>query len=380
MTVLDYIKDLENKNMIYEKKERPNSQSFMMYISKENKLVSVLGELEEFKEAYANLLKKSKEERIDKKDYSEVAKSFSLEETDPAKWREEDRVRYLLDEIEKYAKNVKADLRFVEWRNRSKDLKKVADRVEDTYQRLLEMDNELRSKPDSKRKNETMLKYHKLLSDIEADIVEPKPLLDNIIHSLYSVKDHEVLFLFHHAVFLYYWFVEIMVFRIAFVWPNSGNGEQTSLDIYPTVFRILNEIQVQLSDFFRTNKIGFLYETPIENVAFFVKQIRDLNLKPYYLPQYQVLGMKSEIRSVTNSLIRLNEEIKNYNFIDMSDIVNLRYDIDELVEVERAVNELLKWIRESKDTTKIEIGNSEYQYRNQMIIQLVDKIVQVTHP
>ena len=94
MTVLEYIKDLENRGVIYGKKERPTSQSYMMYINEDNELLSVLTELEEFKEAYISLLEKSKE-IINNKDYSQDVKELGIAEVDPAKWSIEEKRNYL---------------------------------------------------------------------------------------------------------------------------------------------------------------------------------------------------------------------------------------------------------------------------------------------
>ena len=49
--------------------------------------------LDEFKDAYLNLLERSKE-KINNKDFTADAKMLGIEETDPSKWSYEDVMRY----------------------------------------------------------------------------------------------------------------------------------------------------------------------------------------------------------------------------------------------------------------------------------------------
>jgi hypothetical protein len=377
--VLVHIDKLERERMINCELERPNSQIYKVYVNEDNKIASVLVDLEDFKKAYSNLLKKSKE-RIDNKDYSKVAKLFNLEETDPAKWDEKDRVKYIMTESEKLVKHTHADAEHIMWENRSKEnFKKLEKQIEKTYQDCLDIQNELNSETNSKRKNDLILKRHNILSNLEADILELQPLLDNKIQSLYNVKDYEVVFLLKYAVGIYYWFVEIMVFRTIFVWPNNINDTQTLSNIYSVVFRIISEIQIQLSEFYKTNKIGFIYSDPIENIALNIKLIRELNIRLYYLPQYQILDMKSEIKSVINSLLKLTEEVKNYDFIDMSDIgIGFTDDIDIALEKDEGIKEFLKQIEKTKNITEVKVDSSEYQHDNQMILHAIEKVIRKT--
>lgn len=376
IATLAHLDKLENHKMIICELENPNSQIYKIYVNKNNKLTSVLVELEEFRAAYLDLLEKSKN-IIDKKDYSKEAKIFGFKNTDPAKWEEKDKLRYIMDESEKFGENAKKDFKFLTWRNRSKEnLKEIIKQLVETNQKLSEIETKLRSGTDPKREKDIMLKRHKLLSDLEAGIIECKPLLDNAIQSLYDVKNYEVVFLLFQAVLLYYWFVQIIVFRTIFVWPNNIKDSQILSNIYSIVFRIVSEIQVQLLKFFDNNKLGFIQPTSLENIALIIKMIQDGNIKPYYLPQYQMLGMKSEIKSVTNSLLKLHEEIKNYNFIDMSDI-EITEDIDKLYEIDNEIKEMLKQVDNSKSIIKIEMSKPEYQNHSQIIRKVVEKIIQL---
>jgi hypothetical protein len=64
-----------------------------------------MNELEEFKESYLDLLQKSKD-RIDKKDYTEIAKAMRIPETNPSKWHDSDMKRYAKFAIDQMQESV----------------------------------------------------------------------------------------------------------------------------------------------------------------------------------------------------------------------------------------------------------------------------------
>ena len=79
--------------------------------------------------------------------------------------------------------------------------------------------------------------------------------------------------------------------------------------------------------------------------------------------------LKSEIKSVANSLLRLYEEIKNYNLIDMEDFESIDF-ADRILEVDKARKVFSEWIEKSKNTTKIEIDSPEFQHQSEMAMQI----------
>jgi DNA-binding transcriptional ArsR family regulator len=101
--VLVHIDKLEREKMINCVLERPNSQIYKVYLNEDNKLASILGELEDFKRTYSNLLKKSTE-ILDKKDYSRDVKTLGIKELNPSRWSEKDRFRYFELEMERVTK------------------------------------------------------------------------------------------------------------------------------------------------------------------------------------------------------------------------------------------------------------------------------------
>jgi hypothetical protein len=142
MTTLQYIKDLETKNIVYGKKERPNSQVIMMYVNERNQFLSVLTELGEFKVAYLELLGKSKDRII------------NIKESDPLRWKKEDRLKYKTVEKEK---ETHSDAR---WRQRSKEnIKKLSDQMQESFRELSTLDNRLDTDLNSRQNKDYNVEY-----------------------------------------------------------------------------------------------------------------------------------------------------------------------------------------------------------------------------
>jgi hypothetical protein len=377
--VLVHIDKLEREGMIICELEKPNSQLYKIYINKENKITSVLGDLEMFKRVYYNLLQKSKE-RIDDKDYSEAAKHLGIGEPDPSKWHDEDKLKYLRMESEKHTEHGKTYVKTMIWLDRSKeDIHKLMDKTPDLdelYNKTLGMVEKLPSESDPNRRRDLILRMNKFLSSVERDINEIRLPLYNHIQSLYNVQDYEVVFLLNYAVYIYYWFVEIMVFRTIFVWPNNTKDKQTFSSVYSIIYRIISEIYLQLVELFRNNKLSVMAVTPTKNIAYIIRLIRDNNLQPDYLGQYYTLNMGSWIKSVANSLLRLSEEINDYDYIDMGNFEFISH-LEEIFEISEVYNMFLKFIERSKNITEVEINSPEYRRQSELAMQAVKKLIQL---
>jgi predicted transcriptional regulator len=194
MTVFDYLGELESKNMIYSKKKRPNSQSYMMYVNDDNRILFILLELDKFKQAYSLLLQKTKE-AMDKKDYSESAKALGLTGPDRSKWSLEDINKYYEFEMSKLDEFERAILE-------SSDQEKHA--LEEQY----------------------FKKYG-----------------DNIGFLLFS------------PVRLFYTVVDIIFYLSMLRWPNQIKDEKVLSQIYSITYHKIAEIQLQLSKFIESTII-----------------------------------------------------------------------------------------------------------------------------
>ena len=376
--VLVHIDRLEREGMIICKLEKPNSQLYKIVINKENKIASVLGELESFRKAYSGLLKKSRE-RIDSKDYSKAAQILDIEESDPSKWQDEDKIKFLRMEVEKIDQHRKNYGKSMIWFNRSaENIYKLMDKapgMHEVYIKILETFERLLSEKDPRQRSNIILGINKFLRDVEKDTNEIKVPFENYIQSMHSVMDYEVAFLLSYAVFIDYCFVEIMVYRTIFVRPNDNQEYQTFSSVYSIIFRMISEMQLQLAELF-SNKLRIMTESPTKEISSTIRLIRENNLKPRFLTQYYTLDMGSEIKSVANSLLSLSKEIRDYNLIDMEDFEHVN-DIDGILEINEMYNIFLRWIQETKKISTIDIDSPKYRRQSEMAMQAVKKIIQL---
>jgi hypothetical protein len=127
------------------------------------------------------------------------------------------------------------------------------------------------------------------------------------------------------------WFVGIIIFRTIFNWPNDNKEKQTFSGLFSVIFKMISEMGMQLLELFRNNKLSIMAVSPTRSIACIIGLIRDNNLKPHFLPQYCILDIGSEIKPVANSLLRLSEEIKDRNLIDLEDFENIN-DFDGILK------------------------------------------------
>lgn len=269
LTTLAHIDKLEIKGMVVSKLERPNSQVYKIYVNKDNKLVSVLTELEEFKRAYFKLLEKSKA-ILNNKDYSADAKKLGIVESNPTNWSKDERRRFFDSE---HRKRGQSESRFFDLRDQLVKLKK------------------------------------------EEDDLKAKEIIDNLIHNFEEVRNYETAFLIPYPVHIFFAFTDIMLLRSIIVWFPSIEDKQLLSQLYLVVQSKITEIQTQLSEFFgniRVLGMNFGLDWSRNVAVFFIHTSRDPNMSFFNIDRYSVLGMDSEIRSVMDSMRNLSIEIEGY--------------------------------------------------------------------
>ena len=274
VTVFEYIKDLEDRNMIYGKKERPHSQSFMMYINEDNKLVSVLIELEEFRKAYVELLAKSKK-KLDNRDYSTDAKMLGINETNPSKWSSQDTERFDNFWIQKH--------------------------------------NEV---------------YHQISIGEKKHTSEVgKPTSENSEDLVKVIRENPLYFIFD-AVSLFYVVVDIMFFRSTVKWPKEINNKEVMLQMYSITYEKIAEIQFELSSFLESIRFG-----PFDPVSLLINRRYTEGRPDFWSTVYFYLevNMDSEIRNIIKSIIKLNQDIKDLELFK-SDDPDLLEDLEDFAK------------------------------------------------
>jgi hypothetical protein len=253
MTVLEYIKDLENNNMIYGKKERPDSQSYMMYINEDNELLTVLTTLEEFKEAYVSLLEKSKE-KINSLD-------LALTEADLSRSEEEEG-------------------------------------MPEHERAFLEYERE-------------MAREFKEMKDIaKQDTEKARSLVEEWVREYQG----DFYLLTFTPIELFYEMVDLVFFRSMIMWPSKIKDEGVVAQTYLITYKKITEIQQELSRFIESTifvKYG-AYNTIQILVGGRYDKRSDLWLS---VEMYKGRDMGLEIQRIADSLTRLNKGIENLKLL-----------------------------------------------------------------
>ena len=260
IATLAHIDRLEGKRMIICQLENPNSQIYKIYINKDNKLATVITELEEFKEAYISLLEKSKK-MLDSRDYSADAKMLGIKETDPAKWSEKIKIQY---HNFWYEKHVEASR---QWSN------KVENRVV---------------------------------------VKDGKPVKEYL--EIVRMFTENPLYLILNPTLWFYAMADTIFFRSMIKWPKEINNEEVLLQMYSITHKKVAEIQLELSRFLGSIKWSSL--DPVSNLIFY-RYAGDKSALWSTVYFYHNLDMDSEIRQVIKSIIKLNEEIKDLELLSL---------------------------------------------------------------
>lgn len=375
ITTLNYIGNLEAEKIIICSLEKPNSQIYRVYINEDSKVASLLGELEEFKEAYVNLLKKSRD-IINNKDYS--SKTLGITEPDPTKWSESDRRRYSNLEYDKLVKfneitsknlTLHRELRKIRENNIIDLIERHHDEIEkEVTQTMKEKSQEPqrlnRVSHIIKEAKTTLTHYFNELSQnleeqitvikVERDI--SKSLTGEIYHMAFG------------PVILFYAMTDTIFYR-SMRWSSFETGinkedrdEEFLPQLYSIVYRKISEIQLELSRFLRSIK----FESDFNNIMVRGRTNKVLFGLGTLIGLYYDVNMKSEIQQVINSLTTLNKEIKDLNVLRLDDrSSNERYrDIIKTMEDSRNMKENLARIMTGYEHIEKEIESRLNSLKN----------------
>jgi hypothetical protein len=375
IATLAHIDRLESRRMIICQLENPNSQIYKIYINKDNQLSAIIIELEEFKEAYVNLLEKSKE-MINNKNYS--SKALGVTEPDPIKWSESDRRRYSNFEYDKLVKfneiaskslTLHRELRKIMENNIIDLIKRHRDEIEkEVMQTMKEKSQEPqrlnRVSKIIKEAKTTVTQYlNELSQNLEEQITVFKVQKD-IAKSLTG----EIYHMAFGPVILFYTMTDTIFYR-SMRWSSFETGtnkedrdEEFLPQLYSIVYRKISEIQLELSRFLRSIK----FESDFNNIMVKGRTNKVLFGLGTLVGLYYDVNMKSEIQQVIYSLTKLNEEIKDLNVLRLDDrSSDKRYsDIIKTIEDSRNIKENLARIMESYEGIEIDIENRLNSLKN----------------
>lgn len=234
--------------------------------------------------------------------------------------------------LDKLRENMHASLEYRNW------LKLSATDLRKSIDALREMERKMnRARKMLNPRSEDYEDKLKTLSGIRSDIVKLNPILSKRISIVNAVKDYEAIFLTFNAIFLFYIFTEIMFFRTTLIWPNTIQDKPTLSRVYSTVYERISEIQMRLSEFLKSVKIGLglVYSSPKDMMSTIKKVFRsDPGVyTEHYIPRYEVLGMLPEIQRVVRSLSRLNEEINDFHNFRLTEIESIN-ELQELLDLD----------------------------------------------
>jgi hypothetical protein len=293
ITVLKYIENLETESMIICKLEKPNSQIFRIYINEANKLVAVLGELDEFKDAYSRLLDKSKD-RIHTKDYANVSKKLGINESNPSKWQESDVSRFFEFAIQQQGTH-------------SKEMGEINRRISD----LTEKANQIIDVIEKARPNYAKINTKQTLLNLRLEMMRAKSEMSGIISHLSDFRDFDIFLLVGGAIRLFYEVKDAIFFRSTMIWPLKISDREILLNLYSTTYTKMAEIQMKLIEFLKSIKVKY-FSDPLRYIAGFRESFtNDLSLE---ITCYWTSNMKAEIKAVLESLLKLNKEIEGINY------------------------------------------------------------------
>lgn len=286
-TIFRLIDEQEEDGIVEEIQEKPNSREHKLFVKKDNPLVIVISELEEFEKLYIQLLKKLNE-KIKNIDFSAIASELGIKEADPSKWSESEISHYFQHSREEWEefnnKLRKLRIRICKIKIKSEAISKqtMADSVDGpVHNELVSVENEISFL-------EQKVQNYEFIHSVKAPI-----LIFNILIYAYS-------------------------FRSTFIWPQIIKDKQTRKNLYSIVYTKIAEIQFHLTEFLRSyDKLlggGTSIMKFIAKKYFGMQQDKDItSLK--LLVNNQIVY--KEIKYILNSLIRITNEIEEhggYNF------------------------------------------------------------------
>jgi hypothetical protein len=290
------LKELIEEGII--KDEASNRRDHKLYVDGDNPLVSVPRELQEFEEAFVNLLQKTKK-KILERDFTEITKKLGISESNPSKWNKFEIAKYQDFEIENLGKSIQ----------RSKKLTERLDNLTDRINKATDRINKATDKIEQgtlDRENVVQL-----ASDILADTSSQRSLYIESISNLKERSTHMSFYtLSRGAVIVFYSMIDVILFRSTVVWPNMINDKETLHKLYGITYAKVADIQIQLSKFLKSTEIY-----PISNPVEFITHVKGSqeNLSTY-LPFYWGAGMQEEIERVIYCISNIAVEIKSYGY------------------------------------------------------------------
>ena len=333
----DLVKNLENeisrvtifkitneliKEKIIEERSK-NRRDLALYLNNDNPLLRLTKEIDQFEKAYMNLLDKSKE-RIEKKDFVTIANIVNLSSSNPQRWIDEDRVKF--QEYEQ--KNIRNYI--ISSDELIKLNKKIKNRLSnEKTQNLLQLINtdEITSKekiPIVKRMDLETLKSK--FNELRLEIMGLKYYFSNLDQKEWA-KNFEFKIIIITLTQIFFILSDILFSRLTFIWSKNIQDKDLLQRLSFLVSDKISKINLKLLEFINSIKAllaGDEYMKEMINNRF-QSQSWSVRMSRYF---YKGLKMEKYIDEVINSILVLDEELKQYRSTPLYSAPEIFNEID----------------------------------------------------
>lgn len=273
-----------------------NKRDTRLFVDRDNPLIYVPKQLDDFDDAYTKLLYESKR-RIKEKDFSEVTQFLGIAEINPAKWS-----IYDVNKFNQY--QLKIANEWVEYNRK-------------IYHELDMLNNEIESlrkivaEWPKRSSNILTVQQKRILGHAYSKVKYTKKLLKEREQvGIQKRSSFEVVILMTNSVRIHFTLIEIVTNLGIAVWPKVIRDKEGLNKLNTYVFSKISELQFKLSSFIAF----FSISDPIEYLIDAKQRFSNKGLLTGIMEDYRALGMKSEIESVTSILSRITGNLTRFGY------------------------------------------------------------------
>ena len=293
-----FFKDLPN--LIKEGKitmKPKNKRDTMLFVDRENPLIYVPKQLEDFENAYAQFLDATIK-RVKEKDFSEIAQLLGIQSSDPAKWSVDDSCKFMDYECKMCTEY------FLYY---DKIMEETRSTLEETTRLIhgIKLRVGAGREPTEKQKRA----YVGTLSILKSMKFEDEQL------EYPQIRAFEISLMLRNAIDIYFALFNTVIDLSIFVWPKLIQNGSGLKKLYSYTYSKIAEIQFKLSSFLSSIKSYpiYIFDDPTE---FLIDErsttAKRTNLLNCVKQHYRALNMRSEIEMVINSISRIGAPLLKF--------------------------------------------------------------------
>ena len=251
--------------------------------------------------------------RINEKDFTAVSKLLNLHESDPAKWNENDMIKYSEFEFEKWENSLEIS------RKDMMATKRTVDVLLQSKARINKLTSERISINDKISRN-----GFSGISTMQIENINTK--FEREISSLhtysskysYDIREFEISLLIHGAVAIFYLLRDTLFYRSILIWSNTVFDKETLKKLYTVVYTRIANLQFHLVKFLSSPRVRLIanpieHKDPIEFIIWFTGTLGNHTISSLLLWYYE-MGMLEFVEPIAASISRINNEIKDRGY------------------------------------------------------------------